>query len=421
MNAYLRVTMSLNINLLLLNYMSSRKQSSKKISTHRAQYWLAVTLSTLTLSVFADEYDTLQLSTSVNRAYDDNLFRVRNNESSDQITTSTAGVKLDKSYSLQRFVFDLTYIDYKYQKNDFLDFDTINYDAKWLWSLTPSLTGVLSTSRSKSLNGFSDFRSFTQNIRTTDIQQFRAEYSPYKVWTLIGGVTYTDNQNSQTFNAIAQYNATSLDYGARYNFSSGSNLSILAHKRNGQFQRDINPVSLFDNGFTEDEFEFDFVLKPTGKSSLSSKLGHVSREYDNFNIRDYSVWIGYINYDVLLTGKIKTNFSLSRNAGPFETNYSTYSVTDAASVTVSYLLSEKINISLNGRLAQRDFRHGVFDGTPKRQDDEASFAGSITWRPIQNIGLTLSSTKSKRNSSSETYNNFDYDDLTTSVMLDLKI
>lgn len=400
--------------------MSSRKQSPQVKIKRPVQCWLALTLSALPFCAIADEFDTLQFSASVNRAYDDNLFRVKNNETSDQITTSTAGVKLDKSYSLQRFIVDVSYVDYKYQTNDFLNFEALNYDAKWLWSLTPSLTGTLSTSRSKTLNGFSDFRSFTQNIRTADISQFRAEYSPYKVWTLIAGVTETDFQNSQTFNAVAQYNATALDYGARYNFASGSNLSLLAHKRNGQFQRQINQAALFDNGFTEDEYELDFVLKPTGKSSLSSKLGYLSREYDNFSIRNYDVLIGYINYDLFLTGKIKTSLGLARNAGPFETNYSTYTLTDSATIGVSYLYSDKVTLMLNGRIAQRDFKQAVIAGAAKRDDDEQSLSGSVTWRPIKNIGFTLSSIKSRRTSSAA-YSNFEYDDLTTSLMVDLKI
>lgn len=401
--------------------MPHAKQSPKKITKLPVKYWVALSLGFLPFSVMADEFDTLQFNASVNRTYDDNIFRVRNNESSDQITTSTAGVTLDKTYSLQRVVVDFSYVDYKYQTNDFLDFDTFNYSAKWLWSLTPSLTGTLSTSKNKTLNGFSDFRSFTQNIRTSEINQFRAEYSPYKVWTLIGGVTETENKNSQTFNAIAQYQATAVDYGGRYNFASGSTISLLGHKRNGQFQRPINQQNFFDNGFTEDEFELDFVLKPTGKSSLSSKIGYLSREYDNFSVRDYGVWLGYLNYDLLLTGKIKATLGLARNVGPFETNYSTYSVTDSINVGINYLYSEKITMMLNGRVAQRDFKQAVIAGSPKREDDERSLSASIMWRPIQSIGFTFSSIKSTRNASSSTYNSFDYGDLTTSVMVDFKI
>ncbi|TXI45844.1 MAG: hypothetical protein E6Q52_05410 [Methylophilus sp.] len=369
----------------------------------------------------ADEYDTVQFSASINRAYDDNLFRVKNNQTSDQITTSTAGVKLDKTYSLQRFIVDVSYVDYKYQTNDFLNFEALNYDAKWLWSLTPSLTGTLSSSQNKTLNGFSDFRLATQNIRTIDVNQFRAEYSPYKVWALIAGLTETAVKNSQTFNAVAEYNSTAFDYGARYNFSSGSNLTFLGHKRNGQFQRALNPGAVFDNGFSEDEYEFDFVLKPTGKSKLSTKMAYLSREYDNFTIRNYDAWIGYIKYELLLTGKIRANLDLARTASPFETNYSTYSLTDSASLGLSYLYSDKLTFLLNGRVAQRDFKLAVKAGEPARSDDEQSISASASWRPMPSIGFTLSSIKSKRNASGATYNPFDYDDVTTSLMVDLKI
>lgn len=370
--------------------------------------------------VIADEFDTIQFNASVNKAWDNNLFRLSDNEVSDQITTYTAGVHIDKQYSLQRFIVNLNYVDNKYQRNDFLDFDTVNYDAEWQWALTPSLTGSLYSSKNKTLNGFSDFRSFTQNIRTTEINRFRAEYSPHKVWALIAGLTETDTDNSQTFNAVAQYSATAFDYGARYTYPSGSNLSFLGHKRNGQFQRPLSQVGLFDNGFTEDEFELDFVLRPTGKSKLSSKLGYLSREYDNFTVRNYDSWLGYVRYDLLLTGKVKANFDLSRLVNPFETNYSTYTVTDALQVGLSYDYSEKVIFNLNTRIAQRDFRQSVVPGIDKRADDEKSFSGSITWQPIRNIGFTLNSIKSSRNASSA-YNNFDYDDVTTSVIVDLKI
>ncbi len=382
---------------------------------------LALLFCFLSFTSTADEFDTLQFNASVDRSYDDNLFRVKNNQTSDQITTSKAGIVFDKTYSLQRVVIDLSYVDYRYQTNDFLNFEAFNYDAKWFWSLTPSLTGQLSSSRNKTLNGFSDFRSFTQNIRTSEINQFRAEYSPFKVWSLIGGFTETSQENSQVFNAQAQYDATAIDYGARYNFSSGSNISLLGHKRNGQFQRPINQVSFFDNGFYEDEFELDVVLKPTGKSNLKSKLAYLSRQYDNFSNRNYDVWLGYANYDLLLTGKIKASLGLVRSVGPFETDYSTYSVTDAVNLGISYLYSDKVSFIINGRLSERDFRQGVIPGLPKREDSERSLSASVAWRPVKNIGFTLSSIKSSRDASTSAYNNFDFDDLTTSVMVDLRL
>lgn len=378
-------------------------------------------LSSLYLTgAMADEFDTLQFSAALNRTWDNNLFRLSNNEISDQITTYNAGVKLDKSYSQQRFIVNLNYIDNKYQTNEFLDFNTLNYDAAWQWTLTPALTGTLSSSKTKALAGFADFRSFAQNIRTTENDQFRAEYSPHKVWALIAGVTKSKSTNSQIFNAVAGYDFDAFDYGARYNFSSGTNITFLGHKRSSDIQRELNPGALLDNGYSEDEFEFDLVFKATGKSNLSSKFAYLSREYDHFKQRDYDAWLGFIRYDLLLTGKVKASTELSRSIGAFENFYSTYTVTDALTLNLNYFFSEKVVFGLNGRYAQRDFKQAVIAGQLTRNDVEKSLGASLTWQPIKNVGVILNTTKSSRDASSG-YNSFDYNDVTSSVTLDLKI
>lgn len=391
--------------------------------TKRTVLMTRLALSLLSLYVtnaMADEFDTLQFNAALNKTWDNNLFRLSNNEISDQITTYTAGVKLDKSYSQQRFIVNLNYIDNKYQTNDFLDFNTLNYDAAWRWTLTPALTGTLSTAKTKSLAGFADYRTLAQNIRTNEVDQFRAEYSPHKVWALIAGATQSKSTNSQVFNAIAGSEYKAFDYGARYNFPSGTNITFLGHNRSGDFKRDINPISLFDNGFSENEYEVDVVFKATGKSNLSTKLGYLQRDYNNFTVRDYDAWLGFIRYDIFLTGKLRAVAELSRFIGSFETNYSTYAATDALSINANYLFSEKLIFGLNGRYAQRDFKQPVRTGLPSRTDDERSLGASLTWQPLKSIGLILSSVKSSRDAS-DGYNNFDYNDVTTSVTLDLKI
>lgn len=374
----------------------------------------------ISVNASADELDTLQFISSAKKTWDNNLFRRSNNESSDQITTYTAGIRLDKSYSLQRFLANISYVDNKYQENDFLDFDTLNYDLAWQWALTPGLTGTISRARSRSLSGFADFRNFTQNIRTNESNQFRAEYSPHKIWKLIAGVTNSNASNSQTFNAIPDFDFTALDYGAGYNLASGAYITFLGHKRNGSYNRAINTIGFFDNGYSEDEYELDLVFKASGKSNLSAKVAYVSREYDHFNIRDYGAWNGYIRYDLALTGKLKASTELSRMVSVFESNYSTYTETDALIANLDYYLANKLIFSINGRLAQRDFKQPPIPGLPSRLDNERSFGGSVTWEPTRNIAVTLRSTHSSRDASSM-YNQFDYQDVTTALSLDLKI
>lgn len=400
--------------------MPLKHNNRKYLSLAQQLLWCYCFLNLLPNHAIADEFDTLQFNASVNKTWDNNLFRLSNNEISDQITTYTAGVRLDKKYSQQRFLANVNYIDYKYQTNDFLDFDTVNYDAAWQWTLSPALTGTLTSTRSKTLAGFADFRTLAQNIRTTETNQFRAEYSPHKVWALIAGVTQSSSSNSQTFNAVAGFDYKAFDYGARYSFSSGTNVTFLGHKRSSDLERQLIPSGRLDNGYSEDEFELDVIFKATGKSNLSAKLAYLSREYDNFTVRDYDSWLGFIRYDVLLTGKLKATSDLSRTISTFETNYSTYAITDAFTLGLNYLYSEKLIFAINGRYAQRDFKQAVFANQSHRVDDERSIGGSVTWQPIKNIGVILNSTKSSRDAT-RAFNTFDYDDVTTSITLDLKI
>lgn len=406
-----------NINLLLLKQMSSCKQFPKVKIKRTIHYWLTLSLSALPFTVTADELDTIQFNASMNKTYDDNIFRQSRNEISDVITVSTLGIKVDKTYSLQRFTLDASYANFKYNKTDFLDYDAKNYNAAWLWSLTPNLTGRLTSEQSQMLNDFRDFANPIQNIRTSKIQRFRAEYSPHQVWTVISGVTYTDVTNSQQFNAQANFNAFTFDYGAKYRFSSGSSLAFLGHKRRGEYQ-DRPVTATFDSGYDESEYEIDAVLKATGKSSLSAKLGYIQREYDNLTLRDYQSFIGYVNYDLYLTGKMLANFNLSRTVYPFEQSNSTYSSTDLLKSELIYNISDKVQATVNARISDRDFDGRGQFGTIGRTDKEKGFGGSLRWSPIKNVSLSLNSSKSYRNS---TLSQFDFDDTLTSINLDLKI
>lgn len=382
--------------------------------------WLPSLVGMVAVSnVYADELDTFQFSAGINKLYDSNLFRQSVNETSDQATISTLGVRFDKTYALQRVMANVTYIDNKYEKSDFLNYSATNYNAAWMWSLTPNLTGVLSSARTQRQINFRDLQSAVKNVNTTTENTFRAEYAPHQVLSLILGYSQVKSENDRAFNAIASNERIGVDYGARYNFPSGSYISLLGHRRDGTVNgRPLNTVLQFDTGFTDYEYDLEVSIAENGKSNLVGKLGHVEREHDNFPLRDYKAWIGSLSYQLMWTGKIKSNFGLSRSVSAFETFNSTYSLTDAATASVSYEISDKIQAGLNFRISERDFQGRAQFDTSGRTDREHSYGANISWRPIKNIGFSLSSTKSNRNS---TLAQFDFDDTLTSINVDLKI
>ena len=130
-------------------------------------------------SAYADSDDTINFLIGTDYSHYDNLFSLPDGqnptggaERSDNVLRTNFGIKINKKYSLQTFKFDYSHIDNKYDNADFLNFNSNNYKAAWLWSLTPSLSGDLSSERKVDLIPFTDRNSNTQNIRTVEIQRF---------------------------------------------------------------------------------------------------------------------------------------------------------------------------------------------------------------------------------------------------------
>lgn len=381
--------------------------------------WVAVTLLLSSFIAKADELDTLQFRASLNKTHDSNLFRRASNEVSDQITTTTLGVKLDKTYSLQRVLLDVSLTDYKYDVSNFLDFTAKNYNGSWQWSLTPSLTGSVSTQRAQSQNNFGDFRSSALNIRTQTDNQFLVRYSPHNVWSGLLGFTQSNLSNSAAFTAISDFDSSGFDTGVSYQFPSGTSITLQSHRRNAEYKkRPLNPLIAFDNGYEEQEYEANFFMADEGRSKLNAKIGYLDREYNNFTIRNYSAVTGYVDYELILTGKLRSNINLSRILAPYETITTTYSLTDSISGRLTYNLTSKVQAGINAQYGERDFGGRGQFGSSGRLDKDTSYGAILRWVPIKNVGFSLSASKSHRNS---TLTNFSYDDTLTYFNVDLNL
>lgn len=348
----------------------------------------------------ADDKDTLNFIAGISRQYDNNLFRAHSLEQSDNITTSYAGVRIDKPYSLQRFKLEFTVTDYKYQNNDFLDFKAEDYKAAWLWSTTPYLTGVLSADRKQQLNDFRDFRTFTvQNIRTNENQHFEADFSPHGTWHLLGGFTRTDSSNSLAFNAEADSTSNALDAGLKYSFASGSAITFMGHERNGQFSnRKLNSNSLLDTGFDETEIEakLDWIL--SGKSKLNMQLAHIKREHDHFSQRDYSGEQGRIDYTWTPTGKLQLVASVSRRLSNFQLDDCNFTRTDSLNFTPIFSITSKITARANASISERTFLGDAVLLSSGRIDKERMLSVSVDWAPYRSVTFGANVQRSSRNS-----------------------
>ncbi len=387
---------------------------------------LSLVGSTVLLSAsnaVADEQDPLNFIVGVSRMHDNNLFRLSKNERSDNITSAYAGIRLDKQYAQQRFMFDFTLTANRYQNFSVLDFNAKDYKAAWLWSLTPYLTGTISLDRRQQLNSFQDFQSNNlvnvRNISVSETQHFEADFSPHNVWHILGGFTRNTlkntNENTNTFIGQNSFTSNAIDAGVRYNFRSGSSVTALGHFRKGEFE-DGSASRVFDNAYDEREAETRLDWIVSGKSRLNARAAYVTREHDNASNLDYSGLEGNVDFIWTATGKIKLALFASSRLSPFPSAFGSYTRATTLGVRPIYAFSSKINVNAHADVSKRTFLSESSLPQIDREDWSRSAGIGIEWMPMRSLSVGGNLEYSSRNSNIDV---FDFTDTTAGVNANL--
>ncbi|MFT3850639.1 MAG: hypothetical protein QM739_18780 [Propionivibrio sp.] len=106
---------------------------------------LTTAMTTLHAQTTPDDGDALDLIAGYSVRYESNLFRLADDADtqaalgqssrSDLVGIATAGIRVNKPYSLQRFELEAFLVDYRYRDFDYLDFTARNYAGAWRWQL----------------------------------------------------------------------------------------------------------------------------------------------------------------------------------------------------------------------------------------------------------------------------------------------
>lgn len=377
-------------------------------------------------TVVADPEDPFNILVGASLRYEDNLFRVDdgtalgNASKHDLVHAYTAGIKIDKPYSLQRFQIEANVTENKYQENDFLDWTGFNYKAGWLWSLTPRITGTLVASQSETLNNFGDFRIIDPNtntrrdlksIQTNERREFTADVLLWGGWHVVGGLIDSESRNSVSFNEVGDFEQQSAELGGRYVFPSGSEIILLQRESTGDYSRPLDSTRQFDTGYDQSETEAKLDWLITGKSRITAKLGYVEREHDNFNQRDYDGMTGFLGWRWTPTGKLLVNTSLSRNLYSFQESNAiggglffangydySYYVADTFTVAPVWAVTAKTSLRFRYDWSDRDYRGELNPNGLTRRDIVQSMVLTAEWQVLRTLLISAVAQHEDRNS-----------------------
>jgi len=361
-----------------------------------------------TISAYADSDDTINFLIGTDYRHYDNLFLLPDGQDptgdakrSDNVLRTNFGIKVNKKYGLQAFKFDYSHLDNKYDNADFLNFNSNNYKAAWLWSITPNLRGNLSSERKVDLIPFLDRNnSDTQNIRTTEIQLFDFDWSPHNVWHLLGGYTKLESTNSQTFLQETSFKFNAVEAGVKYSFPSDNFIALKLRKRNGENQ-ETNFLNQIGKDFSENEAELNALWKLSGKSKLNANLGHNVHTDDTFALRDFSGYFGGVNYSWDASAKLNIAVDLTRKIASYQDFTSSYTVNDILSIKPTWAITSKVTLGSYASVSKRKF---LGDGpasssaTFARVDDGFTYGIEATWVPRSPMRFGINLQHDERNS-----------------------
>jgi exopolysaccharide biosynthesis operon protein EpsL len=360
--------------------------------------------------------DTLSLIVGAGISRDDNLFRApEGREISDELRTTTLGLRFDKSYSLQRIIVDAMLTDYSYRDSSYLDYTGKNLNATWAWKISPSLYGNLSRSRTESLISFVDYVPATpelrRNIRTVEKSRFDVEWEALGPLHLISSVSHFDQTNSQAFIEESDYTAKSGEVGVKYVTSAKNSIALVNRKVNGDYNRTEDPAALQDSGFTQNETEVRVVWNPTVKTNVTARVAHLDREHDNFSERNYSGYVGSADLKWGVTDKVDFLINVRRDLNSYQESrsltesYSNNYVSDSFTLNPVWNMTEKTSLGYRYTRQRRDFEGITVGADPLRQDHFKYNTVSLEWNPRSFVQLGLSYQKMKRDSNDD---NFDF-------------
>ncbi|HZV62461.1 MAG TPA: XrtB/PEP-CTERM-associated polysaccharide biosynthesis outer membrane protein EpsL [Methylophilaceae bacterium] len=406
-------------------------RKSKQIIT-AALALLSIQFSSSVLA--AQPEDPLNFVFGTDVRYEDNLFRVEEGtplgdaSKHDIATTYSAGIKLDKLYSLQRFQVDATVTENRYQENDFLNWKGFNYRAAWLWSITPRVKGTLLATRNETLNNFGDFRRIDPNtgstrnlssIQTNERREFTADVLLWGGWHVVGGVAEVESRNSQSFNEVGDFTQDSAEFGGRYVFPSGSEITLVHREATGDYNRGVDITRQLDTGYDQSETEAKLDWRITGKSRITARVGYIDREHDNFSLRDYNGMTGLLTWLWTPTGKLLVNTAISRNLYSFQESNAiggglffangydySYYVADTFTVSPLWAITDKTSLRFRYDWSDRDYRGELNPVGPTRRDIVQSMTLTAEWEAMRTLVISAVARREDRNSDRE---GFDYE------------
>ncbi|MDP1673152.1 MAG: putative exosortase B-associated extracellular polysaccharide biosynthesis transporter EpsL [Burkholderiales bacterium] len=348
--------------------------------------------------------DAIDVVVGTDISHDSNLFRQPSSaqRTSDTITASFIGLRLDKQYSLQRFQFDITQSALRYARTSYLNFNALDYRGAWIWQIGSRVSGTIGADRRESLVPFEDVRNPgnpTRNIRVGENRFFNLDARAFADWHLLLGVSESSQTSERAIEIQPDFDATSREAGIRYAPPSGNSIAVVQRSTSGDYVNQSSSLVL-GTGYKQDETELKVQWTPTGKSSLNGRLTRLSRSHERAGQRDFSGTAAELIYSWATTGKLDMKFIAKRDIAPYQDPSGSFVVNNTLSVLPTWKITEKTVARLLAAQTTSKFS-GYATGPavgPARSETLRLVELGVDWSPVSRMVIGASVLRQARDS-----------------------
>lgn len=383
---------------------------------------LGIWAFSLALPAHALEGDTFRPFVSFSRYYDDNLFRLADNEAitidgrrlvgpqADSYNVFNFGANVNWRIGRQSILARASKSLVSYSTFDSLDYDGSDYMGQWNWQLGNHLDGVVGVTESLSQSSFTDLNTSLaiNNQRTIRNLFTNANWQFHPRWQVGIGLNEIKVINSDSSQLSNNFTEQAQELNLTWRTPKGT--SVRTQLRVAEANYPNQEFGVVDNGYSQQELNVVTVWPYSGLFRFQGRLGYLIREHNYLSQRDFSGLTGRGSAEYFATGKTLLSLSLYRELGAVSEISSSYRLTSGVSLNASWAMTSKLTliVGLSDETAEFKGDPGFLSfALPVREDNTQSASLSLSFEPYRStvIGLGL---QSGRRESNNVITNSDY-------------
>jgi hypothetical protein len=347
----------------------------------------------VTNSARSDNSFTARVNTKY--AYDDNIFRLPDDDPTYQIIHSDSSWSnelvfgIDRTYSRQRFKILSSIEKVKFNRYQNLDHVGHDLDAKWIWQIGNRLTGELDIRETLQLPPYTDVNTIQRNMKKARSSYVSATwqfYPDFNINTNYRQFRYQYELLSQQYN---NHDEKYREIGIEYKRLSGSSIGLQARALEAtNFPQPGATSSIDKESYTQNDLKLQINWYATALTNINAVVGKTSRRHRSAQIGKNSGPIGRINVVHTRGAKLKLNSSVWQEFAPLEGSQATYSLNRGLNVGAAWEITSKSQITGDLTFERRSYAPRISGSSPGDIHDYTRTAHiALTWVPRRSLSI----------------------------------